>query len=100
MKETQPLEEKVPFCVEQQVRKGTMQHIGQQRLFPGQKVWQLDIRTGMVEPATTDVLIAPGADRRLQVKTAPMCLYCTAINEANAHRKFKKLLKEFKKKMV
>jgi hypothetical protein len=63
--------------------------IGQFRPHPGQKIWQIDLKTLEVTPAEIDeaaVNIEGEVQKKIIVKEKH--LYCVAINKKNALRKF------------
>ncbi len=62
--------------------------IGTLRPKPGQKVWKLNTVTAAIDPAPMDVQLSVIGKKVGNIKIEPNCLYCVAINKANAERKF------------
>ncbi len=64
----------------------------------GQKVWECNLKTGVIEEA--EVLALPSKDRKgnpcikREVVMKPNCIYEFAINGENATRKFENRIKE------
>lgn len=69
---------------------------------PGQKTWQLDLKTRLIQEAEYEQVDAEitkmGAAIHKKVIIKEGCLYCVAINQQNADRKFMAMLgKKIKK---
>jgi hypothetical protein len=80
--------------VNQREVKKQVQFVGKLTPQRGQQVWEFDSAAGTifpVEPETIGVELVNGQTlRKLVMKHG--CLYCCAINRANAERKFMKMI--------
>jgi hypothetical protein len=62
--------------------------IGTVRPKPGQRVWRLNTVTAAIDPAPMDVQLSVIGKKVGNIRVEQDCLYCVAINKANAERKF------------
>lgn len=79
--------------------------IGKFRPQPGQKIWQIDLKTQEVTEAEIDeAAVTLTGDIAKKIITKPKHLYCVAINKTNALRKFnlqcKKIFENIQKNKV
>lgn len=74
--------------ITRQVKKHRL-HLGRVKIHPGQTLWEVDIATLKISPVTYDVTaINLDGSINSEVVTKENHLYCVAINERNAVRKF------------
>lgn len=59
---------------------------------PGHRVWELDLETKLISEATSEVTATLDGGVRHKVIQRPGRLYCSALNAANADKKFMKML--------
>jgi hypothetical protein len=73
--------------------------VGKLKIRPGQLTYELNVKTGNVTLAQIDWIETQNAVDKsvVHIKANPFCLYCTAMNEPNAHRRFKRMLKKLVK---
>ncbi len=62
--------------------------IGTLRPKPGQRVWRLNTVTAEIAPAPMDVQLSVIGKKIGNIRVEPDCLYCVAINKANAEKHF------------
>jgi hypothetical protein len=96
---TAHLKEQVVISSSQKEQKKT-KFLGQIRPQRGQRIYELNVKSLDiidVTPQGTDVDISGKVNRKLQVREGH--IYCVALNEKNAERKFIKRLNELAVKM-
>lgn len=71
------------------------------KIFPGQTFWELDLTTQKISPVTYEVkTIEFDGELTSDVNMKENHLYCVALNENNAMRKFIKMCKSISSKKI
>jgi hypothetical protein len=64
--------------------------IGQTLMKAGHKLWELEVETGVIIPATYDSDLSVTGNKKLTIK--PGCLYTAALNKKNAFKHFLRMV--------
>lgn len=71
-----------------------LKHLGKLRLQPGQKLWELNLRTGLIQAADVEIIGGlQSKSKRITIQEG--FLYEPAINLIVAAKKFKKKLNKY-----
>lgn len=89
--ESRIVPDKISITNQKEVNK-EVKFLGKIRPHPGQKLWELNLKTGWIQEIVVDdvtVNLKGGVSKKFMVKEN--CMYTVAINIKNANRKFIKM---------
>lgn len=83
--------EEIKIVNQKDVRK-EVKHLGKIKMHKGQKLFDLDMKTGMIKEAELQEVLNIKGEKKRKLIAKPEHLYAPAINLENAERKFLKMI--------